>query len=200
MEEDRIDRSKEYEILGRILVNFEKLSYAIRSKIFEQMCFLGLDFYRGQSPLNILLAKIDISQLSEKFRSLHTEIFKKEHLLTNQINLFSNCMVQLIKIRNLLLHATWFIGFSEFSGSEEDISRGFNDRYGKGGLSTRRIYFSREKLVKIDDCIKILIKFLQGFEIDSEKNEFFIHEKLSEEDLKEIFSFLIRFHKNIDTI
>jgi len=199
MEKDRINRSKEYEILGRILVDFEKLNEALRIKIHDQMYSLGLDFDKGQRPLNILLAKIELSQLSEKFRALYREIFEKEHFLTEQIDLFYVCMKDLGEIRNLLLHATWFMGYNEFSGSEEDISRGFNDRYGKEGLVRKRIYFSEEELTKIDSSIKILIKFLMGFQILPEK-EISIYEKVSKEELNDVCLFFKKYKKNIDSL
>ena len=200
MEEDKIDRSKEYEILGRILVNFENVIEALRFGIFKQMLSLGLDSNEGERPINILLAKLDAYQICEKFRSLHIEIFGKDHLSTYQINILSDCVGQLIEIRNLLLHSTWFIGYSEFSGSEEEVSRGFNDRYGKGGLIRKRIYFSREELTKLNDYMKMLLEFILELEFNDEGKKVIVSKKIDEEDLSKALSFLKVYQSNIEII
>jgi len=200
MEEDKIDRSKEYEILGRILVNFEKVINALRLKIYEQMLYLGLDEEKGQRPIDILLAKLDACQLCEKFRAISIEIFGIDSLSTKQVKILSDCMKELIEIRNLLLHSTWFIGYSEFSGSEEEISRGFNDRYGKKGLIRNRIYFSEEELKKINESMDILIDFILKLRVDNNEKDIATNEEPYEENLRKILLSLKKYKSTIEII
>ncbi len=185
------DRSKEYEILGRILVDFETLISQIKWKLCEQMMYLGLDYLdKGQRPFDIILSKMSADQSIEKFRSIHTELFSQEHELTSKVEIFTKCVGKLIEIRNLFIHAEWYIGYSEFTGTEEPTSRGFNDRYGKNGLRRYRIYFNLTTFRRIDKCIKQLTTFISGIEIMTDKIQVSNESKrISETKLKEIFSF-----------
>jgi len=190
------NRSKEYEVLGRILVNFETLTDIIKLKIHTQMYYLGLDWDKGQSPMDILLAKMDVDQLYEKFRSLHVEIFTKDHILTNKVNLFSKCMKKLVEIRNMIIHATWFIGYRESTGTEMYFSRGFNDRYGKDGLSRKRVHLYVTNFKKLEGHINELIEFLRGFDIVFDEKKIVESKKISETKLNEIHSFFEKFIKS----
>jgi len=193
------NRSKEYEILGRIFVNFEILTDQIKWKIHEQMYYLGLDFDEGQTSMNILLAKMDVNEIIEKFRSNHTEIFTKEHFITEKINLFTKCMKTLIEVRNTITHATWLIGYSEFTGTELPTSRGFNYRYGKRGLKTVITELEISKFERLNECIVDLINFIGGIHLSSEKKEIILSEdskNISEEKLNQINSYFSTFKES----
>ncbi len=194
------DRLKEYEAIGRIVVDFETLTGQIKWKLCEQIMYLGLDFEKGHNPIYILLAKMGMDELNQKFHSIFKELFPNSEL-SSKIEIFSKCVTKLSEIRNLYVHAEWFIGYSEITGTEMDISRGFNDRYGKSGLKRYRILFDSQTFKDLDFNIKHLIRFIEGIELL--ENEFSVTEeskKISIDDLRRILSFLNELIKKCDVV
>jgi hypothetical protein len=193
------NRTQEYELLGKTLVLFETVIDEIRWKIQCQFYCLGLEnSNKGETGINILLAKVDANQLLEKFRSIHTVVFTKNHVMTKKIDLFYNCVKQLIELRNIIIHATWIIGYDEKYGTEPYFSRGFNDRYDKNGLKRKVMRFQITNFKKIDNYINELIKFLRGFEILEDKPRIEITEEVSEEKLHQILSFFKKCHDKME--
>ena len=193
------DRKKEYELLGKTLVLFEKLTDEIRFKIQSQMVYLGVDLDNSkvQSSMDILLGKTSVDQLHEKFRSIHVVIFSNNHPTTNIINLFCKCMKQLVEFRNLIIHATWQIGYTKRTGTEMYFSRGFNDRYGKNGLSRKVVYFQITKFSKIIKCIETLVKFISDYDILTNQQKIEVSKDINEDRLKEICKFFEEYHKKM---
>jgi hypothetical protein len=197
---DEINRDEEYKILGKILVDFEKIIDYLRFKIHTKMYSLGLNGDIGQTAMDILLANMSAYQTVQKFRSLHIEIFSDKHFLTKRINLFTKCMLDLIEIRNKLIHATWLIGYDPLSGSEERISRGFSDWYGKKGFIRKRIPLNISLFNQLDKQIELLFNFMNSFDIIEKEKKIKLREDVNEEVFTEIYSFLQKFKAKMETV
>jgi hypothetical protein len=192
----KLNRDKEYELLGRMNVYFENLIFGFKNQLLYYFFFLGLsEKANGQDSMSILLSKMDASQIVLKFYAIHVELFGLNNIWTKKFELLTNSTIQLIELRNQIQHASWHIGYSEYSGSEEKISRGFNDRYGKKGLMRHKIYLINEDFEKINKDILFLVKFISNIAICD--GEIIVHEsvKIKELDFKKINNNFKIFHE-----
>lgn len=193
------NRKKEYELLGKFMVNFENLTDEIRHHIQMQMVYLKIDLTdpKIQSSVDILLANTSVDRLNEKFRSMHIIIFSNNHPSTDMITLFCKCMKDLIELRNLIIHATWHIGYVENTGTEMYFSRGFNDRCSKQGLTRKVIYFQATTFKKMIRSIEDLTKFMRDYDLLTDEQNIKISESIKKDRLNEICAFFKEYHKKM---
>jgi hypothetical protein len=108
---------KIYRALGRFVVSFSQMSFALESSNL-QMLTLG---FRDQGLANVAVAGLSVESLREMYFALSAEQMDLNELEQRIAKRLRDRVESLIKARNNILHVTWFVGWG--SDATEDWSR-----------------------------------------------------------------------------
>ncbi|MFH6981831.1 hypothetical protein [Marinoscillum luteum] len=156
LDEYSLNRDKVFKELGKFNVHFEQITHSLKDCIATILISNGL---KDETYIDCITSKLTSEPILRIFQStsLHFLSNKEEKEKINQI---SNVFVDLIQVRNMLIHASWIIGLTNNDPEpNEPYILGIKARVSKKGVSLYNLGFKIKELRELNIKVEALNQF-----------------------------------------
>lgn len=178
--------------IGEFVVNFERVSQAIRIGIYEILEIQGL---KDTRVIDIFIGDLTIFPLQSIFRSLISQTQKLNQNESKIVNNIFNRIVKLAEERNKIIHSAWFIDFKNYEAINSGLLFAYKPGYNKQGAKSPSFSYPiadikkwaqkatelAEIIYQLGHCIYIRADIELYFEFDKDQNVNLIDNKIDYE-------------------
>jgi len=162
MDEDTKQKYEEqtedlYAAIGRFAVEFEHVCYRMRVIIMTILAKEGLS---NEQVMQILLS----DQTAEPLRAVVASLISETATLSDTdrkiVNKILKEIQDLTKLRNDVIHGTWFIGWASFEDTEFKNAPGIKFKKDKAGVATKTFSWKESDFDELTERAKDLTNLL----------------------------------------
>ena len=167
--------------IGEFVVNFERVSQAIRMGIYEILEIQGL---KDKRIIDIFIGELTFSPLQSIFRALISQTQKLNQTERKMVDNIFNRIVKLAEERNKIIHSAWFIDFKDHEAINSGMLFAYKPGHNKQGAKSPSFLYPitdikkwAQKATELADliyqlgtCIYICADIELHFEFDKDQN------------------------------